>query len=98
EAASAENEKSTFKVVDSAGSRLTFSLIAGLIARRIVSYKDRGDVVMTGERIGLMKFGSRVDVFAGPEGEVIVKAGERVKAGATIIARKTKAEALAWVI
>jgi phosphatidylserine decarboxylase len=92
EAASAENEKSTFKLVDSAGSRLTFSLIAGLIARRIVCYKNRGDVVMTGERIGLMKFGSRVDVFAGPEWRVVVKGGERVKAGATIIAQKIKVE------
>jgi phosphatidylserine decarboxylase len=95
ETASAENEKSTIKLLDSTGGKLTFSLIAGLIARRIVCYKNRGDLVLTGERIGLMKFGSRVDVFAGPEWDIIVKSGQRVKAGTTIIAQKIKSESLA---
>jgi phosphatidylserine decarboxylase len=87
EEASAENEKNTFRL-ESNGSQVVFSLIAGLIARRIVSYKRSGDTVSTGERVGLMKFGSRVDVFFGPEWEVQVRSGQKVSAGVTVIARK----------
>jgi phosphatidylserine decarboxylase len=94
EAASLENEKSTFEV-DTGGSRVVFSLIAGLIARRIVTYKNTGDTVAMGERIGLMKFGSRVDVFMGNEWKVIAEAGQKVKAGVTVIARRSASEELA---
>ena len=59
---------------------VVFKQIAGLIARRIICYKKPGDIVDPGERIGLIKFGSRVDVFLGPEWEIVVRAGERVSA------------------
>ena len=62
--------------------------IAGFIARRIVCYKKVGDVVQAGERVGLIKFGSRCDVIFGPEWLVEAKVGERVSAGESILARR----------
>ena len=70
---------------------MVFKQIAGLIARRIVCYKKAGDMVDAGERVGLIKFGSRVDVFLGPEWEVAVRVGERVSAGSSVIARRSSA-------
>ncbi|MEO7143089.1 MAG: phosphatidylserine decarboxylase [Bryobacteraceae bacterium] len=87
EAASSENEQNTVTVAG-AGTRVEFKQIAGLIARRIVFYKKAGDRVETGERIGLIKFGSRVDVFLGPEWEIAVQPGARVQAGSSILARR----------
>jgi phosphatidylserine decarboxylase len=87
EKASTENEQNTIKL-DANGSKVAFSQIAGLIARRIVCYKKAGDIVATGERVGLIKFGSRVDVFIGPEWELLVNRGQKVSAGSTILARK----------
>ena len=86
ERASSENEQNTV-VVQGDGTRVTFKQIAGLIARRIVFDKKLGDVVAAGERIGLIKFGSRVDVMLGPEWELAVRQGMRVQAGASILAR-----------
>jgi phosphatidylserine decarboxylase len=86
EEATAQNEQNMVTVQDE-NTGVTFSQIAGLIARRIIFYKRAGDQVATGERIGLIKFGSRVDVFFGPEWEIAVRAGERVKAGSSVIAR-----------
>jgi phosphatidylserine decarboxylase len=86
-AASSENERNIV-TVDGAGTSVTFSQIAGLIARRIVFYKNLGDKVAIGERVGLIKFGSRVDVFLGPEWEIAVKTGERVSGGSSILARR----------
>jgi phosphatidylserine decarboxylase len=65
-----------------------FSQIAGLIARRIVFRKKQGDTVQKGERVGLIKFGSRLDVFFGPDWEVTVRQGERVACGSSIIAKR----------
>ena len=65
-----------------------FAQIAGLIARRIVCYKKPGDAVAKGERVGLIKFGSRVDVFLGPEWDIQVQTGERVAGGSSILARR----------
>ena len=59
---------------------MVFKQIAGLIARRIVFNKKPGDRVATGERVGLIKFGSRVDVLFGPEWEIVVQPGMRVAA------------------
>ena len=87
EVASSENERNTV-TVEGDGTRVIFSQIAGLIARRIVFYKAQGDPVEMGERVGLIKFGSRVDVFFGPEWEVAVKAGERVTGGSSVIATR----------
>lgn len=88
EEASTRNERNTITVEDAAGARVVFKQIAGLIARRIVCYKKPGDQVAAGERVGLIKFGSRVDVELGPEWETIVEPGARVAAGSSIIARR----------
>src|SRR5580698_8615900 len=87
EEASHSNEQNTI-TVESNGIRVVFKQIAGLIARRIICYKKAGDLVEAGERIGLIKFGSRVDVFLGPEWNVTVKVGELVSAGSSVIARR----------
>lgn len=88
--ASAANEQNIFTVEGTVGGRPTrvvFSQIAGLVARRIICYKKTGDVLRPGERVGLIKFGSRLDVFLGPEWSLLVAEGVRVKAGATALAR-----------
>jgi phosphatidylserine decarboxylase len=90
EQASSANEQNVITVEGVAGGRPTrvvFSQIAGLIARRIVCYKRPGDLVGAAERVGLIKFGSRVDVWLGPEWEVTVRRGQRVRAGSTVIAK-----------
>lgn len=87
EVASSQNEQNMVTVEDG-DTRVTFSQIAGLIARRIVFYKRAGDEVNKGERVGLIKFGSRVDVFLGPEWELMVQEGVRVSAGSTVLAKK----------
>jgi len=87
ERASGENEQNVV-TVQGDGTCVVFKQIAGLIARRIVFNKKAGDRVVTGERIGLIKFGSRVDVVLGPEWEITVRPGMRVSAGSTTIARR----------
>jgi phosphatidylserine decarboxylase len=87
EKCSIENEQNIV-TVEGQGSRVVFKQIAGLIARRIVFNKKPGDRVSTGERVGLIKFGSRVDVLFGPEWEIVVRPGMRVAAGSSIIARR----------
>jgi phosphatidylserine decarboxylase len=87
EAASRDNEQNTL-VVEGNGSRVVCRQIAGLIARRIICYKHRGDSVLPGERIGYIKFGSRVDVLYGPEWKTTVKAGQRVSAGTSVLATR----------
>ncbi len=90
EEASHANEQNTITIDGHAGghpTRVVFKQIAGLIARRIICYKKAGDAVSAGERVGLIKFGSRVDVFLGPEWEVSVRVGEHVAGGSSILAR-----------
>lgn len=87
EKASAQNEQNLV-TVEGDGTRVTFSQISGLIARRIVFYKHPGDPVKKGERVGLIKFGSRVDIFLGPEWEITVAEGQHVSAGSTVVARR----------
>lgn len=87
ELASSQNEQNTV-TVDSNGCQVVFAQIAGLIARRIVFNKREGDTVQKGERIGLIKFGSRMDVFLGPEWNIVVKTGERVSAGSSVLAER----------
>jgi phosphatidylserine decarboxylase len=70
------------------GTTVVFKQIAGLIARRIVFRKKPGDRVSLGERVGLIKFGSRVDVLFGPEWEIAVRPDMHVAAGASVIARR----------
>jgi len=78
--------------VDGDGTSVVFKQIAGLIARRIVFSKRAGDAVSTGERVGLIKFGSRVDVLFGPEWELVVQPGMRVAAGTSVLARRRDRE------
>ena len=85
--ASSQNEQNSI-VVEGDDTRIVFTQIAGLIARRIVCTVKPGDFVTVGDRIGLIKFGSRVDVIFGPEWTLMVEAGMRVSAGSSILARR----------
>lgn len=83
---SAEENEQNIVTVEGEGQTVIFKQIAGLLARRIVFTKAVGDVVGRGERVGLIKFGSRVDVIMGAEAEVRVKVGDRVHGGSSILA------------
>jgi phosphatidylserine decarboxylase len=86
--ASEENERQYIVVEGKNGVRVGFTQIAGLVARRIVSFVKAGDMVVGGQRIGLIRFGSRVDVFL-PEGYgCAVALGQRAVAGETVLGRK----------
>lgn len=74
--------------VEGDGSTVVFKQIAGLIARRIVCPTKVGDKLAPGQRVGLIKFGSRCDVLLGPEWEIVVQPGMRVTAGSSILARR----------
>jgi phosphatidylserine decarboxylase len=82
------NEQNTV-TLDSEGHTVIFKQIAGLLARRIVFTKKIGDTVQRGERVGLIKFGSRTDVLLAPSAEIEVKVGDRVKGGSSIVAFST---------
>src|SRR6267378_3635348 len=84
--ASLENEQNVFTLSTDAGE-MVFKQIAGLIARRVVSWKKAGEKVARGERIGLVRFGSRVDVWVPNEAEILVKVGDNVKGGSSVLAR-----------
>jgi phosphatidylserine decarboxylase len=87
--ASLENEQSSIGV-QAGRHRVLFRQIAGLIARRIVTYSREGDDAEQGERMGLIRFGSRVDVFV-PVGSVVkVKLGDKPQAGVTVLAELPK--------
>jgi len=83
---SADENEQNIVTVEGEGRTVVFKQIAGLIARRIVFGKKVGDTVVCGERVGLIKFGSRVDVFFDNDAAIQVKAGDRVKGGATVLA------------
>jgi len=86
-AASSDANEQNIVTVESEGQIVVFKQIAGLLARRIVFTKKVGDTVGRGERIGLIKFGSRTDVIFPAPAELRVKAGDRVKGGASILAQ-----------
>ncbi len=86
ERASVENEQNIFTLSTDAGE-MVFKQIAGLIARRVVSWKKEREKVARGERIGLVRFGSRVDVWVPKEAEILVKVGDNVKGGSSVLAR-----------
>jgi phosphatidylserine decarboxylase len=84
-----ENEQNIVTVegqIEGQGRTVIFKQIAGLIARRIVFNFKVGDHVACGERVGLIKFGSRVDVLFDRDAAIQVKLGDRVKGGATVLA------------
>lgn len=85
--ASAEaNEQNICTVLTDDGQSVTFKQIAGLLARRIVFTKSVGDRVERGERVGLIKFGSRCDVILPSSAELRVKVGQKVSGGSTVLA------------
>ena len=83
---SAEENEQNIVTVEGEGRVVVFKQIAGLIARRIVFNFNVGDQVARGERVGLIKFGSRVDVVLDGDAAIQVKTGDRVKGGATVLA------------
>ncbi|MGB7284325.1 MAG: phosphatidylserine decarboxylase family protein [Candidatus Acidiferrum sp.] len=85
ERASLENEQNVFTLSTDSGE-MVFKQIAGLIARRVVSWKKSGERVARGERIGLVRFGSRADVWLPRDAEIMVKLGDNVKGGASVLA------------
>lgn len=85
EKASLENEQLSVGI-EAGGHRVLARQIAGLIARRIANYSSVGQHAVQGERMGIIRFGSRVDVFVPPGSEVRVKVGDRPRAGATVLA------------
>jgi phosphatidylserine decarboxylase len=80
------NNEQTLIVIDAGGYEVSFKQIAGLLARRIVCNVKAGDRVERGQRVGLIKFGSRVDVLLPAEANLKVKTGMRVRGGATVLA------------
>lgn len=86
--ASEKNERCLWRLEDLNGKNWTMAQIAGLIARRIVCWAEQGDKLAAGERCGMIRFGSRVDLYL-PSGYVpAVQTGQTVHAGETVIARK----------
>src|SRR3954467_14035958 len=84
--ASEDNERQHFLVEGSEGLRIGFTQIAGLVARRILSFGREGDVVDAGQRVGLIRFGSRVDVYLPAGTAPMVLLGQRTIAGETVLA------------
>ena len=84
--ASLENEQNAVVLETPAGEKIIFIQIAGLIARRIVCWLRKGQFVKRGERFGLIRFGSRVDVYLPVGTDVRVSLGDKVKAGESILA------------
>jgi phosphatidylserine decarboxylase len=82
--ASIENEQNVFAVEGDQGA-VVVKQIAGALARRIVFWKRPGDRLARGERVGLIKFGSRVDVLLDPEVELRVKVGDHIRAGSDVL-------------
>jgi len=85
-AASAESNEQNIITVQEGQNSVVFKQIAGLIARRIVFTKNVGDHVSRGERVGMIKFGSRVDVIFDPTAVVQVKVGDKVAGGSSVLA------------
>jgi phosphatidylserine decarboxylase len=84
--ASAEQNEQNIVRVEGDGQSVIFKQIAGLLARRIVFQPKIGDRLERGQRVGLIKFGSRVDVLFDPGSSVAVKVGDRVRGGASVLA------------
>src|SRR6202047_4141415 len=85
ECASTDNEQNVITLATDSGE-IVFKQIAGLIARRVVCWKKTGDRVARGERIGLVRFGSRADLWLPRDSELLVKVGDHVKGGSSVVA------------
>jgi phosphatidylserine decarboxylase len=89
----AERNEQNQAIVDSAdGYLVAFTQIAGLLARRIVFNKRPGEFLARGERVGLIKFGSRTDTLLPGRAEILVRVGDRVRGGASVLARMPLAD------
>jgi phosphatidylserine decarboxylase len=86
--ASLQNENRVVGIESPDGFRVTLRQIAGLIARRIVGWADEGAKLQRGERLGMIRFGSRVELFLPPGTEIVAKVGDYAKGGETILARR----------
>jgi phosphatidylserine decarboxylase len=84
--ASLDNERLAIRIAPAEGPEVAFVLIAGLVARRIVCPAYEGQLLAAGERIGLIRFGSRVDVYIPPPYRPLVALGQRMVAGETVLA------------
>ncbi len=89
DAASIENEN-TVMVLEGKDGKILVRQVAGLVARRIVCRVKAGDVLRRGERYGMIKFGSRLDVYLPKETEIQVRVGDKVKAGQTVLGILTR--------
>ena len=87
-AASRENEQNVI-YIDTPQGTMVFKQIAGAIARRVICWKKQGDSVTLGERVGIIRFGSRVDIWLPAEAEIAVRRGQNVNGGASILAKWT---------
>jgi phosphatidylserine decarboxylase len=85
-AASVENEQNIVHL-ETARGEIVFKQIAGLIARRVVLWKKTGDHVERGERIGIVRFGSRMDLWLPLDAQIVVKPGDHVAGGSSVLAR-----------
>jgi phosphatidylserine decarboxylase len=85
-AASVENEQNIIYIHTPQGT-VVFKQIAGAIARRVLCWKEEGQIVALGERMGMIRFGSRVDIWLPMDTEVAVKRGQKVKGGESILAK-----------
>jgi phosphatidylserine decarboxylase len=86
--ASLKNERNLIKITSKLNDTLVVTQVAGLVARRIVSYCNSGDVFEQGQSFGIIRFGSRVDVFFSDNFNVLVKKGQTVVAGESLIASR----------
>jgi phosphatidylserine decarboxylase len=84
--ASTENEQNVIHLETQRGE-MVFKQIAGWIARRVLCWKREGDTVALGERVGMIRFGSRVDVWLPPEARIVVARGQFVAGGTSVLAR-----------
>jgi phosphatidylserine decarboxylase len=90
--ASEENERRAFVIETDTGAKVGLVLIAGLIARRIVTFAGEGASVTRGQRIGLIRFGSRVDIYLPSRVEVLAEIGQTAIGGETLLAEFAPAE------
>ncbi|WP_462324227.1 phosphatidylserine decarboxylase family protein [Desulfoplanes sp.] len=86
--ASTDNERNAVRIMDEDGKSWTVVQIAGLIARRIICWTESGDSIARGERFGLIKFGSRLDLYLPGSYEPTIRIGDTVFAGQTVLASK----------
>ena len=93
ERASVENEQNIFTQETEHGE-IVYKQIAGWVARRCISWKRAGDSVERGERIGLVRFGSRMDIWLPGEPEIAVRVGQNVKGGSSVLARMLETAAV----